>query len=144
MLTKYLKQFSFFNTLKDYEIFCNTEYHAYEICKSNNRKVYFVIDNVEMSYDEFIQDFIKLVSSILQIEHETSNYIVKVNEGDIIKSIHITSTKYYMNYLDNKALATYINESQNKFLVDLCVYSLNQQFRNINHQNLRNESKARC
>ena len=143
-IVKYYKQFSYFDKLTDYEKYCNVDKNCYEVCNNKNRKIYFDIDNIELSNDEcieYIEKFIKLVSELLQIENDYKQYLVKVNEGDIIKSIHIINTKYYMNYEDNKLLSTYINESQDKYIVDLCVYNENQQFRNINQSKLSKKIK---
>ena len=142
--TLYSKQFSFFDKLKDYETFCNKDNNCYEICKDKNRKIYFDIDNVDLSYDEcieYIEGFIKLVSQLLEVDNDFKQYLIKVNEGERIKSIHIINTKYYMNYEDNKQLSTYINESQKNYIVDLCVYNQNQQFRNVNQSKLSKKIK---
>lgn len=138
----YNKKFIVFEKMKEYKDYINKkDYHAYEVISVKNRKIYFDIDKVDLTYKEciiYLEKFYKVVSELLNINYDTGDWCILINDTphNKINSIHIININYSLEYNDNHKLAEYINLMDNEFNVDLKVYSICQQFRHFNQSKI--------
>jgi len=111
--------------------FYKEEEHLYEILYKDIRKLYFDIDKIEYSKEEFegwLEKFIESINEELKIETTKEDYLIFVNDKENISSCHIISKKYVMHYLKQKKLSEVLIEKY-KVLVDGSIYSKNRSFR---------------
>lgn len=154
----YNKKFIVFEKMKAYKDYINKkDYHAYEVITAKNRKIYFDIDKVDLTYNEciiYLEKFYKVVSELLNINYDTGDWCILINDTphNKINSIHIININYSLDYKENHKLAEYINlmgggSSPHDtykgfkgniplFNVDLKVYSVRQQFRHFNQSKI--------
>lgn len=135
---KIVKCFYNFKDYKSGEKFYKEEKNLYEILYNEKRKVYFDIDNIEYKKEEFekwINNLIEILNDELKIETKMEDYLIFVDNREVIKSCHITMRKYSMHYLKQKNLNMVLKEKY-KIKTDTSIYSKNQFFRFLNHSKL--------
>jgi len=126
----------YINNIQSYDEL--TEYisldrHAYELCVSEERRLYFDLDGLELTKKECSELITTLKTTIEeQVKCSVGIPIVLVNEGKTIYSIHLIFKDYSMDYNDQKELAEHINTlniRNEKSLLDTSIYSKNRLFR---------------
>jgi len=135
---KIVKCFYNFKDYKSGEKFYKEEKNLYEILYNEKRKVYFDIDDIEYKKEEFekwINNLIEILNDELKIETKMEDYLIFVDNREVIKSCHITMRKYSMHYLKQKNLNMVLKEKY-KIKTDTSIYSKNQFFRFLNHSKL--------
>ena len=97
------KNFTTINDAKTIEMVISNDNHIYELITKSNVKIYFDIDNLELTReqtDNFLKDFVKIINSELKIHLTLSDIIVMCNDkknkktgeySDNIHSLHILS-----------------------------------------------------
>ena len=166
-----LKSKIFYNipTRKELLKVFETDNHAYEMITKNRPRIYFDIDNLDLTRHE-TDDLIKCVIDCLNdiyfvrdngdkfkilltiddlaiaCNDNTNKYTMK--PSDKIHSLHIILPKFSMKKEHQKLLVKYLNKSCDVFekfkideMFDPAVYSKNQQFRFINQSKLSNNIK---
>jgi len=155
------KNFTTINDAKNIEMVISNDNHIYELITKSNVKIYFDIDNLELTReqtDNFLKDFVKIINSELKIHLTLSDIIVMCNDkknkktgeySDNIHSLHIIIPSYTMKKKQQKLFANYLNDKYDEFLekytsndvFDTAVYNSNNQFRMINQSKLSNKIK---
>tara|TARA_R110001606_G_scaffold397295_1_gene573371 strand:- start:939 stop:4886 length:3948 start_codon:yes stop_codon:yes gene_type:complete len=144
---RYIHKYIHIENIRELKEYIKTDKHLYEIAYKRVRKLYFDIDNLDLTQDEaelFINKFIIILQNELNINITPKQLIVIKNEGkdkkgnitDNIHSLHIIINGFKMDYTQQLTLATYINDKY-EYELDLNVYKKNQNFRLYNQSKLK-------
>lgn len=145
------KQFATINDYKKTEKQLETDNHIYEVITKDIVKLYFDVDNLDLSREEtdnFLTDFVTMINTELNIAIVKDDLLVMCNDkknkrtgeySDKIHSLHIIIPKYKMNKKQQKLLVKYLNHTYDsqfeKYtdcdVFDALVYNPNNQFRMI-------------
>lgn len=126
----YINNFESYDEVIEY---ISLDRHAYEICVSEERRLYFDLDGLELTKKE-CSELITTLKKVIeeQVKCSVGIPIVLVNEGKEIYSIHLIFKDYSMNFNDQRELAEHINTlniRNEKALLDTSIYSRNRLFR---------------
>ena len=138
-----VKCFYSFNDYINGEKFYKKEKNLYEILYKDKRKIYLDIDKIEYKKEEFekwINNLIEILNVELKIETKMEDYLIFVDNREVIKSCHITMRNYSMHYLKQKKL-NMILKKKYEIKTDITVYSKNQFFRFLKHSKLEKNKK---
>ena len=158
---KYSKNFTTINNAKKIEMLISSDNHMYELITKTNVKIYFDIDNLDLTRehtDQFLKDFVSIINTELNIQLTLQDIIVMCNDkknkktgeySDNIHSLHIIIPSYKMFKAQQKLFTKYLNDKYDEVwekytsndVFDTAVYNANNQFRMINQSKLSNNIK---
>ena len=119
------------------------DFCLYEILRDETRKLYFDIDKVSWTKEQCIENLKSLDEQIkVLLNVDNTSYVVLVNPGDEINSIHMIYKNVKLHYLHQKKLVQYLLTSKSiDFQLDARVYSRNRFFRLFNQTKVGKTAK---